>query len=591
MALNIVNLIENNPISKLSTTTYQSKLLNKIRDNFTDDEQHLFIASFYCYLNFNDKDFAIDIDNIWQWLGFSRKDHAKELLTKKCTIDIDYKVISPRAGENSKVGRPIETILMTIKAFKKLCMKAGTKRADQIHDYYINLEEILLETMSEESKELQTKFEEQSVLLQSTQTAFESQHERFKKYMRKKYYDCEPGQMVYVYKNDVNDPQSMIRVGKTDNIKKRETDYNHSNLNGEIVFAKPCHNNDLLEKVCHHILDKYRIYREQEWFNINENIAIQVVKIAHLFMDELIPQVEFLDDNVFEKISDIICSLKPEDDEPDKLDKQEPYASNYDKINTKIQEEKQRPVETQEFIANEPLNFKKFISDACDIGDDFVCLKVDIYGAHKLWSRNQEKKTKDAIFEYFKKNYKEGKEFFKEHDSTLAVFYGIKPKEYIFTSEDVNNPNEFEKFIIDRCKVGYTYRTSYQMIYDEFQAWNTQNIENYELDNFTKTKIREYMNVKFFPTVVYLNSGLSTSSHGVWGITLKTDSTNAGIKLSHNLKKKLVQIDVQTKKIVNSWDSLSSAAKSFNLSPSSLSTDIRFNRIRNNCVLQYIKKS
>ena len=105
MALDIVNLIENNPISRLSTTTYQSKLLNKIRDNFTDDEQHLFIASFYCYLNFNDpKDFVIDLDNIWEWLGFSRKDHAKDLLTKKTKSnpfkeDVDYKILLPRAGE------------------------------------------------------------------------------------------------------------------------------------------------------------------------------------------------------------------------------------------------------------------------------------------------------------------------------------------------------------------------------------------------------------------------------------------------------------------------------------------------------------
>ena len=39
--LNIVELIEKNPITKLSTT-YNSKLLNKIKDNFTGFEQQLF---------------------------------------------------------------------------------------------------------------------------------------------------------------------------------------------------------------------------------------------------------------------------------------------------------------------------------------------------------------------------------------------------------------------------------------------------------------------------------------------------------------------------------------------------------------------
>ena len=48
--LNIVELIENNPLTKLSNT-YQNKLLIKIKNNFTDEEQQMFLASFYCYLH------------------------------------------------------------------------------------------------------------------------------------------------------------------------------------------------------------------------------------------------------------------------------------------------------------------------------------------------------------------------------------------------------------------------------------------------------------------------------------------------------------------------------------------------------------
>ena len=40
--LNIVDLIENNPITRL-TNTYQNKLLFKIKDNFNDTEQQLLI--------------------------------------------------------------------------------------------------------------------------------------------------------------------------------------------------------------------------------------------------------------------------------------------------------------------------------------------------------------------------------------------------------------------------------------------------------------------------------------------------------------------------------------------------------------------
>jgi len=95
MPLNIVELIENNPITKLSNT-YQGNLLTKIQAKFNDNEQQLFVSSFYCYLNYNQKtDFVIDLDNVWKWLGFSQKVKAKTLLEKQFIIDVDYKYCFP----------------------------------------------------------------------------------------------------------------------------------------------------------------------------------------------------------------------------------------------------------------------------------------------------------------------------------------------------------------------------------------------------------------------------------------------------------------------------------------------------------------
>ena len=67
---NIVDLIENNPITKLSTT-YQNKLLTKIKAKFTETEQQLFVASFYGFLKYDSNtDFVIDLDDVWKWLDF-----------------------------------------------------------------------------------------------------------------------------------------------------------------------------------------------------------------------------------------------------------------------------------------------------------------------------------------------------------------------------------------------------------------------------------------------------------------------------------------------------------------------------------------
>ena len=85
--LDIVSLIENNPITRLSNS-YQSKLITKIQNNFTNDDQQLFVASFYAFLNYNSNtDFIIDLDNVWKWLGFGQKDSAKKVLEKFFIID------------------------------------------------------------------------------------------------------------------------------------------------------------------------------------------------------------------------------------------------------------------------------------------------------------------------------------------------------------------------------------------------------------------------------------------------------------------------------------------------------------------------
>ena len=51
-SLDIVNLITNNPITKLNANN-NNKLLEKVKANFTEMEQQLFISNFYTYLNYD----------------------------------------------------------------------------------------------------------------------------------------------------------------------------------------------------------------------------------------------------------------------------------------------------------------------------------------------------------------------------------------------------------------------------------------------------------------------------------------------------------------------------------------------------------
>jgi hypothetical protein len=137
--LDIVQLIEHNPITRLNKT-YEHKFIQKIKNNFTENQQQMFAASFYSYLNYNSKtDFVIDMDLVWKWLGFDRKGKCKELLVKHFTIDIDYKLINKStnkiygvklaspAGEEKTLHTNLETKSKTTK--EEIVLDDHTKKA------------------------------------------------------------------------------------------------------------------------------------------------------------------------------------------------------------------------------------------------------------------------------------------------------------------------------------------------------------------------------------------------------------------------------------------------------------------------------
>ena len=166
--LDIIALVQNNPLTRL-TSDYGSKIIERINRNFTEQEQHLFVANFYCYLNYDTrKDFVIDIDNVWKWIGFGKKGDCKNLLVNNFVENEHYKIIlADEKGFSASAAKPLnhpewgglnkETILLTIYCFKKLCLKTKTKKSDQIHEYYIKMEEMMNELVDEQTTELRIK--------------------------------------------------------------------------------------------------------------------------------------------------------------------------------------------------------------------------------------------------------------------------------------------------------------------------------------------------------------------------------------------------------------------------------------------------
>jgi hypothetical protein len=78
-------------------------------------------------------------------------------------LDTDYKVLLSHAGKQTNDGRGghnKEVFMLNVKTFKLFCIKAGTKKADEIHEYFIKLEELLHQVIQEESNELKKQLEQ-----------------------------------------------------------------------------------------------------------------------------------------------------------------------------------------------------------------------------------------------------------------------------------------------------------------------------------------------------------------------------------------------------------------------------------------------
>jgi phage anti-repressor protein len=303
----IVELIEKNPITRL-TNTYQCKLITKIKEKFNDNEQHLFVASFYCFLHCNPTDFVIDLDNVWEWLGFSQKAMAKRTMEKHFKPEIDYKSLLCQSAEQKKEGRGghnKEKIMLTINAFKRFCLKAGTTKADQIHEYYLKMEETLQEVINEESNELKLQLEEQKKTVVETKEQLEEQKKKSqleKEILREKtLLEQFPDNVQCVYYGAIDDVSSLnerlIKFGNSNFLQNRVEAHKKTFTNFRLLNVFKVSNQILIENLIkqHPILKKKRRNVVLDEKNNTELIAINDFTFNQI--DEMIKKI--IDENQY----------------------------------------------------------------------------------------------------------------------------------------------------------------------------------------------------------------------------------------------------------------------------------------------------
>lgn len=87
--------------------------------------------------------FPVCFDKLWQWVGYSRKDHAKETLVKHFEINADYQLhqsreLRPQGGYSNR-----EIIKLTVDAAKEFALLAQTENGRKVRWYFIECEKEL----------------------------------------------------------------------------------------------------------------------------------------------------------------------------------------------------------------------------------------------------------------------------------------------------------------------------------------------------------------------------------------------------------------------------------------------------------------
>lgn len=653
--LNIVELIEKNPISKLSKE-YNNKLLNKIKDNFNGFEQQLFISSFYCYLNYDKNlDFVIDLDNVWRWMGFSSKFTSMRLLEKNFKLNIDYKNLSSLLGEvnlndeksvdyknialdlpkvnlnneksafvitkvdtddkislnidvkqnniiNNTVkhgGHNKQTILLTIKCFKSLCLKAQTSKASEIHEYYLKMEEVLHQIVDEETDELKLQLKKKDNLILEKEILLESQEKEKQLLLEKSIKEKQKAvEKSIVTQFPVN--TECIYIGTIDNT-------NESNEK----LIKFGHSNDLGIRVSYHnktydnfvLIQAFRVQNKVEIENLIKNHPkikkqIRTIEIDGKNKTEIIcyDDNDFTIDKLCKYIKDIINDktysidnfnklLKKYEDLEDELREIKEINKNQEKIILEKElyiNELIEKIEKNEKIINSVNNehesvyknillpvdelhakFDEFVNKVCVVHPEVQELSTSIEGRFRIW--HGVKPTKEVF--HALKNYLDIR-FKQKKIDTQHGYIGIRlnPVEYKKTETNC----DVENFIFHSCKFSDNAKVLDSVLFEEYQKWKIS-VEKELSDNDLKD-IKEYLKACPYALrgTVWTEHG---SNEGFYGLCMKQNEYKP--KYTSSSGKKVYRKEVDTHILLGTWESIVKASVFEGISAASMSRCVK----------------
>jgi hypothetical protein len=617
--LNIVDLIEQNPIAKLSDT-YNNKLLIKIKETFTGFEQKLFISSFYCYLNYdNDVDFIIDLDNVWKWMGFTVKATAKDLLEKHFKVDIDYKILVNSQSEQDLSnnnerkwgGQNRQNIMLTVNCFKSLCLKARTKKADEIHDYYMKLEKILHQVIEEETDELRQQLEEKDNIITQIKQSSETEKQKLKKEKQRgieqaiiTQFPVNTECIYFGTINNTNDAkENLIKFGHTNDLSTRVLDHRKKYDNFILTEAFRVQNKVEIENL---IKNYPKIKRQIRSIEINGKQKTEIIAYdtANFTIEKLTKHIK---DIIHSKTYSIdnFNRLMKQTDELEKENRElreelEQYKTKTTKLAVEMNElketiEKQNisiiaaaaenqsvfqlnpPTNTEQSVYQNALlpedettqKFKEFIDEMCIVRQDVEESSTNMEGQYRIWSKTKPKKEIfHALKHYLDTRFKPARISIQNKDQIVHGYIGIKLKEITYKKKLENST--VETFLFQVCNFSPNGKILNSTLLSEYQRWK-KSVNIQQTDNDMK-EIKDYLNSCEYAlkATVWTDVG---SNEGYYGISLKSEEHKH--KTTSSTGKTVEKRDMANNALLGKWETIAKAAEAEKISAAKMSRSIK----------------
>ena len=624
-SLDIVNLITNNPITKLNANN-NNKLLEKVKANFTEMEQQLFISNFYTYLNYDKTaDFIVDLDYIWKWLGFNKKYNAKLCLEKNFIINKDYKssdvipntsFAPERSGAKNtgSGGHNIHKLFLNIKTFKSLCLKAQTKKADEIHEYYIKLEELINEVLEEEALEMKNKLLIKDNELITKEKLITNAIQDKLKAIEKTIVSQFPVNCECIYFGTIDNSnaegEKLIKFGQSNNLSVRLQDHHKTYNNFILRDAFKVHNRQEIEnaiKTSYKIRKHLRII-EVDGKNKNEILAYDETNFTILCLSRYIKNIISEKSYSIEKFNILVeenqkykATLEQLSDENEKLkvlnneyiEKNEKleqllasitnnYENNNEIINVNNDETVNVNNDETNIISLELKNkFDKFIDECCFLHKDVDVASTTIVGQFRIYNKEKPSKLVFSMFNtYMRTRFLACRISGQNKNQVVHGFKGIKLKDIVYKKS--SSSNEVENFIFESCIFSPEGRASTNKIVEEFINYKKNNsllINNNE-DKDVKNYLKNCQYILGGPIRLH---NINATFEGYYGISLKNDYyQEARDDQIATSGKKVQKIDASTKNILNNWTTIAKAAIHEDFSPAKMSRAIKNNTLINN---------